>query len=239
MSRLEWYRGVVYDIIKETPGIRRFFIEFPELETFNYRAGQYVKLELPIPAKKNYRQYSIACAPNGSNRIELLIALDPNGLGTPYLFNEVNIGSELKVSRAMGNFNLPEAIETDLCFICTGVGLAPLRSMYLDLIKRNQAHQKIYLIFGTRFMADMCYMDEMQELAGLDYFNFIPVLSRELSPDWNGKRGYVHDIYMELFGDKKPAKFFICGWRDMVSQARTTLMSIGYHRRDIHFERYN
>lgn len=239
MSNLEWYEGKVVDIIKETPYIRRFFIEVAALENYDFKAGQHVKIEFPIPARKNYRQYSFANSPNGSNVFELLIVLDPNGVATNYLFNEVNIGSILKVSEPRGNFLVPDYVETDLCFISTGVGLAPLRSIYLDIIKRNIPHKHIYVVFGTRFMKDLIYIEEMEKLSELDDFTFIPVLSRENSDQWLGKRGYVHDVYMEIFSDKRPAEFYICGWRDMVTQARQNLMELGYKRKQIHFERYD
>jgi CDP-4-dehydro-6-deoxyglucose reductase len=239
MSNLDWYEGKVVDIIKETPNIRRFFIQVDEVENYDFKAGQHVKIEFPIDARKNYRQYSFANAPDGSNIFELLIVLDPNGVATNYLFNEVNIGSTLKVSGPRGNFLVPEYVETDLCFISTGVGLAPLRSIYLDILNRNMPHKHIYVIFGTRFMKDMIYIEEMEELSKRDDFTFIPVLSRETSDEWNGKRGYLHDVYKELFNGENPAEFYICGWREMVTETRLNLMGMGYKRKKIHFERYD
>lgn len=236
---MQWYQAEVVDIIKEAYNIRRFFLRFNELEVYDFKAGQHVKIEFPIPSKKNYRQYSIASAPNGSNIIELLIVLDPNGLATNYLFNDVNIGSFLKTSEPRGNFILDEDINADLYFICTGTGLAPLRSMYLDIYNRKLAHKNIHLIFGTRFMRDMIYLDEMQELSQTNTFKFYPVLSRETSSDWNGAKGYVHQIYNELLKDKPEAEFYICGWRDMVTETRTNLLEMGYNRKIVHFERYD
>lgn len=234
-----WYQGKVVDIIKETPNIRRFYIQVPELESYIFQAGQHIKIEFPFNVKKNYRQYSLANAPNGTNIFELLIVLDPNGMATNYLFNEVDIGSILKVSEPRGNFVLNPYIENDICFICTGVGLAPLRSMYLDIINRNLPHKHMYLIFGTRYMHDMVYLEEMEKLSKRGDFTFIPVLSRETSQDWVGRRGYLHQVYQELFGDKPPVDFYICGWRDMVSETRQNLLEMGFGRKSINFERYN
>lgn len=239
MSKLDWYEGRVVDIIKETPFIRRFFIQVSDLENYEFKAGQHIKIEFPIDARKNYRQYSLANAPDGSNIFELLIVLDPNGIATNYLFNEVEISSILKVSEPRGNFLVPEYVDTDLCFISTGVGLAPLRSIYLDIMKRNMPHKHIYVIFGTRFMRDMIYIEEIEQLSLRKDFTFIPVLSRETSDDWKGRRGYLHEVYKELFDHVPPVEYYICGWRDMVTEARTNLMEMGYQRKQIHFERYD
>lgn len=236
---MQWYQAEVVDIIKEAYNIRRFFLRINDLDVYDFKAGQHVKIEFPIPSKKNYRQYSIASTPNGSNIIELLIVLDPNGLATNYLFNEVTIGSFLKTSEPRGNFLLNEDISSDLFFICTGTGLAPLRSMYLHIYNREITHKNIHLIFGSRFMRDMIYLDEMQELSKTNTFHFYPVLSRETSSDWNGARGYVHQVYKDLLKDKPEAEFYICGWRDMVTETRTNLLEMGYNRKIVHFERYD
>ncbi|HRP01742.1 MAG TPA: FAD-binding oxidoreductase [Candidatus Kapabacteria bacterium] len=236
---MQWYQAEVVDIVKEAFNVRRFYLRFNDLETYDFEAGQHVKIEFPIPAKKNYREYSIASAPNGSNIIELLIVLDPNGVATTYLFNEIHIGSFLKTSEPRGNFMLKNEITTDLYMICTGTGLAPLRSIYLDIFNKNIPHKNIHLIFGTRFMRDMTYLDEMEELSKVDSFHFHPVLSRETSPEWNGHRGYVHKVYQELLASKPDAEFYICGWKEMVSEARTNLLNMGYSRKMIHFERYD
>ena len=71
---LEWQNGKVVNIIDETPSTRRYFIEATDLETFDFKPGQFVTLDLPIHEKKNkrWRSYSIASAPNGTNIFELV-----------------------------------------------------------------------------------------------------------------------------------------------------------------------
>src|SRR6185295_13408559 len=99
----------------------------PELETFSFKPGQFVTLDLPIHEKPNkrWRSYSIASWPDGSNVFELLIVLLEGGAGTTYIFNEIKEGSELRYRGAQGVFTLPDVIDIDLFFICTGTGIAP------------------------------------------------------------------------------------------------------------------
>src|SRR5204863_4677722 len=132
----------------------------------------------------------------------------------------VKAGTLLRVSQVLGKFSLPDVIDVDLCFICTGAGIAPLRSMTLDIYNKNISHRNIYLVFGNRWTKDILYRKEMEDIA-LKHpeFKFIPVLSRE-NPEWTGKTGYVHPIYEELFADKRPAYFYICGWHEMIKEAR-------------------
>jgi len=69
-------------------------------------------------------------------------------------------------------------------------------------------------------------------------FKFIPVLSREKS-GWEGRTGYVHPVYEELFSDKRPAYFYVCGWPAMIKEARQRIEAMGYDKKRIKFELYD
>src|SRR6186713_511991 len=148
MAIQPWRTGKVIRIEHETYNTRRYWIQLPELESFDFTPGQFVQLDLPIHEKpaRRWRSYSIASWPDGTNVFELVIVLLENGAGTNYLFNEVSIGSEILCRGPQGVFTLPETIEKDLFFICTGTGIAPFRSMVHHLANHNITHKEIYLI---------------------------------------------------------------------------------------------
>ncbi|MDZ4847512.1 MAG: FAD-binding oxidoreductase [Chitinophagales bacterium] len=240
MAKYIWYKGKVVDIIDETHNIKRFFIEIPELENYTFHPGQFAMLDLPINSKITNRSYSIASPPNSGNVVELIIVLNEAGLGTHYLFDQINIGSDITISSPLGKFVLEENINRDICFICTGVGVAPFRSMYRYIYSNNIPHQHLYMIFGTRRLSDLCYAKELQEAdAKHNSFHYIPTLSRESSAAWTGRKGYVHDAYKELFSDKRPAYFYICGWKAMIFEARDNLLAMGYDKAHIKYELYD
>jgi CDP-4-dehydro-6-deoxyglucose reductase len=213
----------------------------PDLPRFDFMPGQFVTFDLPIGErpKDRWRSYSIASSPNGSNVFELIIVLVPDGGGTSYLFNQTDLGSEIQLTGPKGKFVLPETIERDLCFICTGTGIAPFRSMLLDLRKNPRPTGQIHLVFGTRTIADVLYHEEMLSLAKeIPEFHYHITLSREVPVDWTGHRGYVHAVYEQLFSDKRPAEFYLCGWKNMIDEARERLEAMGYPRKQVHMELY-
>jgi CDP-4-dehydro-6-deoxyglucose reductase len=229
----------VTDIQEESDLVKRFFFKAPEGMTFDFKPGQFVMLHLPIESKYKNRSYSIASPPDHTNSFELAIVLNPKGLGTPFLWENVRKGSLIDVSKALGKFTLQNPIEEDLCFIGTGTGIAPLRSMILHILRNNIPAKNIYLIFGNRFEKDILYRKEMEELEKKhSNFKFIPVLSRD-NPGWKGKHGYVHSVYEEIFSDKRPATFYLCGWRDMLVEARKRIEAMGYEKSKIKFESYD
>ena len=237
MALQPWRTGRIIRIENETDNTRRFWIEIPELESFDFTPGQFVTLDLPIHEKlnKRVRSYSIASWPDGTNVFELVIVLLEGGLGTTYLFNKVDVGSELVLRGAQGVFTLKEEnLQKDLFFICTGTGIAPFRSMLHHIKRHNIQHENIYLLMGTRTQQDLLYHEEMKSLE-LEDFHYIPTLSRE---QWDGKKGYVHAIYEELCIAKQPAGFFLCGWKNMIDEAKQRILALGYDRKSIHQELY-
>lgn len=237
---LEWMTGEFVKIMDETPSVRRFFIKIPQLEKFDFKPGQFVSFDLPIHEQKNkrVRSYSIASNPDGTNVFELVIVLVPDGAGTPYLWKQ-NVGDKITLRGALGVFTLPEQIENDICFLATGTGIAPFRSMIRDLHATKKSFKNLYLIFGSRYKNDILYYKEFEELsASMPNFHYIPTLSRETDPSWTGRKGYVHHIYEELFADKRPVNFYLCGWRNMLDEAKERIVKMGYDRKAIHMEIY-
>lgn len=235
-----YYETEIVNIIEETPVTRRFFFKVPHLQKFDFKPGQFVMLDLPIESKIHNRSYSIASAPEDGNIFELIIVLNPDGLGTPYMWDNYKLGTKVPVAGPIGKFVLPESIQNDLCFICTGTGIAPLRSMTAHLLKNELPHQNIYMIFGSRKQQDLLYKEEMEILQQEHpKFTFIPVLSRETPETWSGKHGYVHSVYEELFADKREAHFYICGWKAMIMEARDRLINMGYTKDRIKYELYD
>jgi CDP-4-dehydro-6-deoxyglucose reductase len=238
MALLPWRKGKVIRIENETAATRRYWIEVPELTSFDFIPGQFVTLDLPIHEKlnKRMRSYSIASWPDGTNVFELIIVLDKKGAGTNYIFDEVTVGSELTFRGAQGVFTLKEPLDKDLYLICTGTGIAPFRSMVHGIKNKNIPHKNITLIFGCRTKDTLLYYNEMRELElEVPDFRYIPALSRE---EWEGRTGYVHSVYEDLCKDKRPANFLLCGWRGMIDEAKTRIMDMGYDKKDIHVEIY-
>lgn len=236
MSLQPWRKAKVIRIEEYNPATKRFWIQVPELEKFDFVPGQFITLDLPIhdePARR-WRNYSIASWPDGTNVFELVIILLPGGAGTTYLFNEIKVGSEITVRGAQGIFVLPPQLDKDIFLICTGTGLAPFRGMINYIHLHNIPFKNIYLIFGCRKKENLLYYDELKQLQEkTPGFHYIPTLSRE---NWEDRQGYVHPVYEELCRQKQPAHFFLCGWQNMMEDAKKKIVEMGYDTKTIHQE---
>ena len=234
----QWQTGVIKKIEQATPNTRRYWVELPDTEVFNFLPGQFVTVDLPISQQRNkrWRSYSIASMPNGGNVIELVIVHITEGLATTYLFNTLNIGDTITLRGPFGMFLLPKTLEKELFLICTGTGIAPYRSMLLQIEAQKIAFNKIYLIFGTRTQADLLYEQEMRNMElSIPGFYYLPTLSRQ---QWDGATGYVHQVYETLCKQHQPATFMLCGWKPMVDEATDRILKLGYDKKDILHEVY-
>lgn len=242
MSVQPWQTAKLLYTIDETPRVRRFFFEVPELEQFSFIPGQFVTLDLPISDRpsKRLRSYTIASTPDNSNRFELVIVLLEPGSGSHYLFENSNPGHELKFRGPLGHFVLPEVIERDICFICTGTGIAPFRSQLHYLHQQKIAVKQIHLVFGSRFKSDLLYYEELLQLEKeFPEFHLHITLSRETPENWSGPIGYVHAIYEEICDHgKKDMDFYLCGWRMMIDEAKIRIKDMGYPAERIKLEIY-
>ena len=235
----KWYNSKVIDIQEASPTTKRFWLEVEE--NVDFIPGQFVTMDLPISDKrlKRWRSYSIANPPDGSNILEFCIVNLEGGLASEYFFNDVDLNTIIKFKGPSGTFTLPELINDDLVLICTGTGVAPYRSMILDLLNSETYHKKIHLIFGTRYENGILYRNEFEKIANQnDWFTYDIALSRQ--ENWNSYKGYIHKIYMEKYnGNTGNKRFYLCGWTQMVDEAvANLLLKLNVDKSYIHYELY-
>lgn len=249
---MKWYDGLVkvVDIQEETYDTKRFFVELLDIEDeddtqLEFSPGQFVELVLPIDEniKKCSRHYSISSSPD-NNILEFIINKVEGGAGTDYLFSdEVIIGkTKWRMIAPLGQFVLPKNINKDICFICTGTGLGPFRSMITELFKNKKKDiidKKITLIFGCRTKDNILYYKELKQLENLNpNFKYYITLSREKNENYN--KGYVQDILDKLYknDELKNVDFFVCGTDNMVTSVKQNLLNKNFNKENIHLEVY-
>ena len=249
----KWYDSEIVGIEEQSPTTRLFTIKVLGDEPIDFKAGQFVTMDLPISEKrlKRWRSYSIANAPDteGGRELEFSIVKAENSTGgSRFLFEEAKIGTPIRFKGPDGAFTLRQTgAEKDLVFICTGTGIAPFRSMIWDIYNRQIPHRNIHLIFGARYEHDILFRHEFEFFeTHLSGFKFDVALSRQ--PDWAGHKGYVHGIYTDgtsrdnregYQNVRSDVDFYICGWSNMIDDAVAKLIvDLGYDKSQVHYELY-
>ena len=230
-----WLDAYISFITKETKYTWRFGISVSNSEFFSYIAGQFIQIKV----NNLVRSYSIASMPSRTNIFELIIVRLKGGIMSKYLFENVKKNHKIQIKGPLGKFILPSLIDRDIFFICTGTGIAPFRSMLLHIEKNKKEYRKIFLIFGTRKKSDLLYFNEMIDYSSrMKNIKYLPTLSRE---KWERDNGYVHEIYKKILRENEYSNeplFYLCGWRNMIKEARVNLKNLGINSKSIKLEIY-
>ena len=220
-------RAVLRKSRQLAPAVRQFDFEVPELESLDYRPGQFVSLTHNIDGKAITRAYSI-CSPPGGNRFSLCLNEVRGGHLSPFLF-AMQEGDGVAMTGPLGTFTIRNPAG-NMIWVATGTGVAPFRAMR----HHGGVTGKTTLILGARYEAGLLYRDEW-ERAGLD---FRPTLSRP-EAHWRGRTGHVQAHAIEAAGNRRDLDVYICGLKAMVDDMRAKLKAIGFDRKQIICERYD
>jgi len=186
------------------------------------------------------RAFSIASRPSDSCKLELHIRRVPDGAGTGYIHEQLQVGDTLQLSGPYGQFFTRVSAPEDLIFIAGGSGLSSPQSMVLDLLEHGDT-RKITLLQGARNLAELYNRELFEGLAHAhDNFTYVPALDAPLDEDnWTGFSGYVHEAAIAHFdGQFAGHKAYLCGPPPMIDAAITALMRGRLFERDIYMERF-
>jgi CDP-4-dehydro-6-deoxyglucose reductase len=215
------------------PEVRHFVFEIPEVDRFDFRAGQFVSLSTGIGGKTITRAYSLASRAAGDNRFELCLNRVEGGLFSPHLF-DLPPGGSVDVAGPLGYFHWRDQV-SDSILVATGTGIAPFRGMLQEEFAGHAT-----LVFGVRYEPSLMYRAEFEalEAAKPDRFRFLPVLSRG-DESWAGRRGHVQSHVLEALGERRDVNVYICGMKAMVDDLRAQLKALGLDRKRIIYEKYD
>jgi CDP-4-dehydro-6-deoxyglucose reductase len=137
----------------------------------------------------------------------------------------------------LGSFTLKKPLN-DSIFVATGTGIAPFRSMLKDA-RIWESGKHCTLVLGVRYVEGILYREEFEALARQQpTFDFRPVVSRP-GPDWAGRTGHVQPHVLDIVGDRRDVDIYICGLKEMVNSVKSSLRELGFHKKQLIFEKYD
>jgi len=180
------------------------------------------------------RAYSIASSPD-SDHVELCIKKVENGPGTSFL-NQLKTGDQFTVFAPYGDFVYKTQPDRHVCFIATGTGLAPFRSMMESRHYQESAPLSETCLFGVATESEILYEKIFKNRPTL---NWIPCISRS-SEQWGGYKGRITEYVKsnEMPFPWLETEYYLCGNGEMIKQVREILSEKGVPKESIHQEKY-
>jgi CDP-4-dehydro-6-deoxyglucose reductase, E3 len=209
-----------------THDVRELGLRLREPKDIQFKAGQFISFNLTPPGGERLmiRPYSIASPPNESDRITLVFNRVEGGRGSTYLFN-LREGDAVAFEGPQGSFYLRERMRNVL-FVATGTGIAPIRSMLLDLVDNGYAGTAT-LYWGLRSQRDVYYQQEFEALAArYPNVSFAIALSRP-EAGWQGYAGRVTGLVDARVTSVKNLDVFLCGNHAMIRDVTEIIRTKG------------
>ncbi len=219
----------------------RFRVDWDRFDWWRYES----KLARPTT-----RSYSLANSPEEGNIAMLNVRLAlpppdrpniPPGQVSSYAFS-LKPGQKVKISGPYGEFVVREGGE--MVFVGGGSGMAPLRSMILDELKRKKTQRKMSYWYGARSLRELFYADLFERLTQ-EYPNFSwQVALSEPRPEdrWEGPVGFIHQVLYERYLQHHPApedcQYYLCGPPPMIDAVLALLDSLGVEQDSIFFDKF-
>ena len=206
-----------------------------------FKAGQYVQIEVPgyeLVDEPVYRAYSVASAPGSNRSVELEIRLVPDGICTTFVHKYLKEGDRVTLNGPYGDFFLRES-DRDIIFIAGGSGMAPVKSILLNMIDKG-VERKTQYFFGGKAMKDLFLLDEMKSCeTKLPNFEFIPALSEpDPDDDWTGQTGLITEVVDRLVKRADEKEAYLCGSPNMIDACVEVLLQKGVTEDRIFYDKF-
>ncbi len=217
----------ITNIIDESPTIKSFAIR--PSKPFKFETGQFVELTLPGVGEAPFTPSS-----SPKNTKEMEITIMKVGSMTN-LLHKCQKGQEVGIRGPFGSaYPVDNFVGKQVYIIGGGVGLAPIRSLFLTLIDRIKDFKSVTCRFGAKTPEDFIYKNTLfgpwQQIDGVE----IKLSVDQANNGWNGNVGVVTTILDPSDVDIKNAVAIVCGPPIMMKFVTAKLLEFKFPPKNIY-----
>ncbi len=194
----------VEEVRDETPDARTITLR-PGRGWRRHRAGQHIRVGVPIDGRRFTRTYSISSSPERRDGcITITVKVLDGGRMSGHLVRDLRPGTHLPIGLPQGDFLVPEAVPVRPLFVTAGSGITPVMSMLRTWAIVGNMPDVAHLHYApTRH--DVIFASELERMAAEHRrYHLHPVLTRSdhgahfcreqldaLCPDWREREVWV------------------------------------------------
>jgi len=213
-------------VIEETPTIKTFVIR-PETP-ISFKAGQFMQLTVPGVGEAPFTPSS---SPAVTERMEITVLR--TGTVTEAL-HTMKAGDMVGLRGPFGKGYPMEKFENkEVLVVGGGVGLAPLRSLILDMFEDMDKFKRLSIKYGARMPEELLYR------ASYDEWSKKPKTDMTVTIDvpaagWTGKVGLVTTLLDDVDVDRSNSFVVSCGPAIMLRFVTYKLLEVGFQPEQIY-----
>ena len=235
------YKCRVLEVNWITPTVMK--VSFEPEKKFDFEPGQFLSLTVPAwhksKNKSPKRCYSFSNSPEEAkkNGYEFMVKFVENGAASTFL-SLAKKGDFINIAAPFGDFQYKEPMPgRHACFISTGTGIGPFRSILLSKKFRQNRPERVLCLMGSRTQ-DEILCRGILEAAGIQTVYAVS----QPTGRWAGFKGRVTDYLQTLPGNWAwhNTDFYLCGNGQMVQEVAEFLQ--GGHNvaeKNIHKEAFS
>ncbi len=221
-------------VIDLTPSVRELY--FTSEGGFEFKAGQFVMIDIPQDGKIVQRAYSVASGDKDTKEFKLVIKYYELGVASKWV-QTLKGGEELTFAGPFGKFLFKDKPGSQVIFVCTSTGLAPLYSMLVSQGPLNKdIDYKVYM--GVWNQKEIFYAKDLEAAREFTPKLEVNFVLDAADPTWKGLTGRVTEHIEKLDLFTKPTDFYICGNPAMIKSVREMLNSKNFPAAQVHTESY-
>lgn len=219
----------VLDVIEESPTIKTFRLK-PEAP-IQFKAGQFIEMSIP---GKGEAPFTPSSSPHEKDKLEVTIM--KVGRITSLIHN-LKKGDIVGLRGPYGKeYPLSEFEGKEILLVGGGVGLAPLRALFLALVYDIEKYKSVLFCCGSRTPSDIIYKDcVLDKWQSLDKkrIKFRITVDKKVD-SWKGNVGLVTTTLDKLDFNLKNSVTIVCGPPIMMKFATFKLLEVGYKPEQIY-----
>jgi NAD(P)H-flavin reductase/hemoglobin-like flavoprotein len=209
-----------------------------------FHPGQYVTVQVPQWPRR-WRHLSPSIPADRGGAIEFHVRSVPGGTVSAAIVGETRTGDRWRLSNPHGAMHVDRG-GGDVLMVAGGTGLAPLRSIVMDLC-RFGVNPRVHLFFGGRYPCDLYDLKTLWQVASTNpWLSVTPVSEYSTNPPWAAdfpevepprglhvrQTGTLPDV-VTRYGGWGDRQILVCGTRGMVEATTAALVAKGADPRGI------
>jgi len=217
--------ATLVEVIEETPNIKTFRVVLDDeekMQNFSFRPGQVGQLSVfgvgestfvinSSPTRMEYLQFSVMRVGEVTTRLHQLRPGDKVGVRAP-------LGNGFPVETMRGK---------NIVFIGGGIGMAPLRTLFVYMLDNRADFGDITLLYGARTPVDMTYKAELPEWLARSDVRTVLTVDAEY-PGWEHRVGLIPNVLLDLAPSPENTVAVTCGPPIMIKFTLQALKKLGF-----------
>ncbi len=227
-------------VIPESDDCVTIALRSPSGAWFDYKPGQFLTFELPLPGGPIQRTYTISSSPSRPLSISITVKARADSIGSRWMIDHLKPGMRLRAQGPAGQFTSLRHPAAKYLYVSAGSGIAPLMSM-TTWARDSGEMPDIVFVHAARRPGDIIFRSRLEQFAERVPGLQLRFTVEEVEPFtvWSGYRGRLSQIMLGLMApDYLEREVFCCGPDPFMRSVREMLDSLGFDMAHYHEESF-